>query len=101
MSRLENSDNQEILNISELCGYNEADWPDSAYPICYHDNAKAQKTDAKLNQNLVSHKDYTLDTFCGGNQNHRLIFQNRKICLPASLQKKNVYWYHEMIFYPR
>ena len=60
------SDNQEILNIYELYGYNDADLPDSAYPICYHDKARAQKTDAKLNQKLVSHKDYTLDTFCGG-----------------------------------
>ena len=67
------SDNQEILNISELNGYDGADMPDSADPILYHDNAKEQKTDLKLNQQLVSHKDYTLDTFCGGDQNHRLI----------------------------
>ena len=42
------SDNQDILNISELYGYNGADLPDSAYPICYHNIAKAQKTDSKL-----------------------------------------------------
>ena len=54
---------QDILNISELYGYDDKDLPDSAYPIRYHDIAKAQKTDAKLKQNLVSHKDYTLDTF--------------------------------------
>ena len=63
LSRLEMSDNQEILNISELYGYDEEDLPDSAYPIRYHDIPKSQKTDAKLKQNLVSHKDYTLDTF--------------------------------------
>ena len=67
------SDNQEILNISELYGYDDKDLPDSAYPIRYQDIAKTQKTDAKLQQRLVSHKDYTLNTFCGGNQNHRLI----------------------------
>ena len=61
--------------------------PDSTYPTRFHDIAKAQNTDAKLNQNLVSHKDYTLDTFRGGDQNHRLIFRNNKICLPAALQK--------------
>ena len=48
LSRLEMSDNHKILNISELYGYNDADLPDSAYPIHYHDIAKAQKTDAKL-----------------------------------------------------
>ena len=64
--------------------------PDSAYPIRYHDIAKAQKTDAKLQQKLVSHKDYTLDTFRGGDQNHRLICRNNKICLHAALQKKTV-----------
>ena len=71
------SDNQEILNISELYGYDDEDLPDSHYLIRYHDIAKAQKTDAKLQQKLVSHKDYTLDTFCGGNKDHCLIFQNK------------------------
>ena len=85
LSRIEMSDNQEILNISELYGYNEEDLPYSAYPIRYHNVAKAQKTDAKLQQNLVSHKDYTLDTFRGGDQNHRLIRRSKKICLPTVL----------------
>ena len=73
LSRLDMSENQEILNISELYGYGDEYLPDSAYPIRYHDIVKAQKTDAKLNQKLVSHKDYTLNTFLGGDQNHRLI----------------------------
>ena len=46
--RLEMSDNQEILNISELYGYDDADLPDSAYPIRYHDIAKSQETDSKI-----------------------------------------------------
>ena len=33
LSHLEMSNNQEILNISELYGYNDEDLPDSAYPI--------------------------------------------------------------------
>ena len=70
ISCLEMSDNQDILNISELYCYDDAYLPDSAYPIRYHDIAKAQKTDAKLQQKLVSHKDYTLNTFRGGDQNH-------------------------------
>ena len=53
LSRLEKSPNQEILNISELYGYDDEDIPNSAYPIHYHDIAKAQETDAKLNQKLV------------------------------------------------
>ena len=48
LCRLEMSDNQEILNISEIYGYYDADLPDSAYPISYHYIYKAQKTDAKL-----------------------------------------------------
>ena len=51
LSCLKKSDNQEILNISELYGYDDKDLPDSAYPILYHDIAKAQETDAKLQQN--------------------------------------------------
>ena len=65
LSRLEMSDNQDILNISELCGYDDENLPDSAYPIRYHNISKAHKTDAKLQQKLVSHKDYILDTFRG------------------------------------
>ena len=92
--------NQEILNISELYGYNDEDLPDSAHPIRYHDINIAQKTDAKIKQKLVSHKDYTLDTFRGGDQNHRLIFRNNKICLPTALQKKTADCYHEMLCHP-
>ena len=51
LSRLEKSNNQEILNIYELYGYDDDDLPDSAYPIRYHDISKAQETDAKLQQN--------------------------------------------------
>ena len=47
--------------------------PDSTHPIRYNDISKAQKTDAKIKQNIVSDKDYTLNTFRGGDQNHRLI----------------------------
>ena len=88
LSRLEKSDNQEILNISEIYGYDYKDLPDIS---------KAQETYAKLQQKLVSHKDYTLDTFRGGDQNHRLICWNDKICLHAALQKKTADWYHEML----
>ena len=66
--------------------------PDSAYPIPYHDISKAQETDAKLQQKLVSHKEYTLDIFRGGDKGHRLICQNNKIWLPTALQKKTVEW---------
>ena len=74
--------------------------PDSAYPIRYHDIAKGQKTDAKLQQKSVSHEDYTLDTFRGGDKDHRLICRKNKICLPTALQKKTVEWYHEMLCHP-
>ena len=73
-------DNQDILNIYQLYGYNDENLPDSAYPIRYHDIAKAQKTDAKLNHKLISHKDYTLNTFHGGNQNHHLIWRCDQMC---------------------
>ena len=100
LSHLEICDNQDILNIYELYGCNDKDLPDSAYPICYHNIAKAQETDSKLQQKLVSHKDYTLDTFRGGDKYHLLICRNNKICLPAALQKKTVYWYHKMLCHP-
>ena len=45
LSRLENSPNQEILNISELYGYDDEDMPDSDYTIRHHNISKAQETD--------------------------------------------------------
>ena len=42
LSCLDMNDNQDILNISELYGYDDDYLPDSAYRICYHDIAKAQ-----------------------------------------------------------
>ena len=56
LSRLEMSDNQDILKISELYAYNDAHLHESDYPIHFHDISKAQKTDAKLKLKLVSHK---------------------------------------------
>ena len=100
LSRLENIPNQDILNLSELYGYDDKDLPDSAYPILYHDIAKAQETDAKLQQKLVSHKDYTLETFRGGHKDHRIICRNNKMCLPKALHKKTVDCYHDMLFHP-
>ena len=100
LSRLDMSDNQEILNISEIYGYDDANLPDSSYPIHYHDISKAQKSDAKLQQKLVLHKDYTLYTLRGGDQNYRLIFRNSKISLPISLQKKTLDWYHKILCHP-
>ena len=67
------SDNQDILNISELYGCDDKDLPESAYPIHYHNIAKAQENGSKLQKKLVSHKGYTLDTFRGGDKYHRLI----------------------------
>ena len=100
LSRLDMNDNQEIFNISELYGYDDDELTDGAYPISYRGIDKSQKTEAKLQQKLVSHKDYTLDKFCGGDQNHRLIFRNIKIWLPTAIQKKTVDWYYEMLCNP-
>ena len=99
LSRLDINYNQDIINIYEIYGYDNNDLPGSAYPICYCNIAKARKTDAKLQQNLVSHKDYTLNTFRGGNKNHRFIFQNSKLCLHTALQNKTVDSYHKMLCY--
>ena len=86
--RLEMIDNQEILNISDLYDYDDNNLPESAYPICYHNIAKAQKTDTKLQQKLVSHKDYTIDTFRGGDQNHSLICRNKKYAYLRHYRRK-------------
>ena len=41
LSFLVMSDNQDILNISELYGYDDTDLPDSSYLIHYHDTSKS------------------------------------------------------------
>ena len=86
--RLEMIDNQEILNISELYDYDDNNLPESAYPICYQNIAKAQETDANLHQMVVSHKDCTLDTFRGGDKDHRLIFRKKQYAYLRHYRKK-------------
>ena len=89
ISRLDVSDYQDILNISELYGYDDADMPDSVYQIHYHNIAKAQETYAKLKLKLVSHKDYTLDTFCGGRSKPSFNFPKYKNMLTHGTTKEN------------
>ena len=48
--RVDMNDNQDILNMSQIYGYDDDDLPDSAYPIRYHDIAKAWKNDVKLQE---------------------------------------------------
>ena len=43
LSRLEKSPNQDILNISELYGYDDEDMPNSAYPIVITISPKHRK----------------------------------------------------------
>ena len=50
LSRLDMSNNQDILNISELYGYNDNDLPDIAYLICYHNIAKHRILMLKYNK---------------------------------------------------
>ena len=89
LSRLEMSKNEEILNISEIYGYDDADLPDCDYTIRYHDISKAWKTDAKLKQKLVSHKEYTLDTFRGGNLKKLFNIPKKTNMLTCGTTKEN------------
>ena len=41
LSHLDMSDNKDILNISEIYGYDRKKLPDSAYSIFYHNISKA------------------------------------------------------------
>ena len=79
LSRLDMNYNQDILNISELLATVNMIYLLVLIQISYFNIAKQQKTYAKLQQKLVSHKVYTLNTFCGGDQNHCLIYRNRNI----------------------
>ena len=58
-------ENLEILNISELYGYDDDDLPDGAYPIRYRNIAKSQKPDAKIQQKLVHINTIASTTFVG------------------------------------
>ena len=91
---------QEVSNLPDNKDNKSEIWQTATYTTLfrselalsgtYHDIAKAKETDAKLQQKLVSHKDYTLDTVRGGDKDHRLICRKNKICLTTALQKKTV-----------
>jgi transposase InsO family protein len=100
LSRLEIDDDQEIFNISECFGFDDDDLPPSSYPIQHTDIAKAQQANRALLEKLRSNKNYTEETFRGGDKDHKLICRNGKIVLPPPLQQKTLDWYHEILCHP-
>jgi hypothetical protein len=58
LSCLKIDDNQEIFNLSECFGYDDANLPPSSFPVQYKDITKAQKANAALQLNLKNNKDY-------------------------------------------
>jgi hypothetical protein len=94
-SRLETDDDQEMFNISECFGFDDDDLPPSSYPVRCADIAKAQTANRAPLEKLRSNKNYTEETFRGGDKDHKLICHNGKIASPLPLQQKTLDWHHE------
>ena len=60
-----------------------------------------QQKDNKLIENARKYPDrYTLRTFHGAGKTRRLICKDNQICVPSTLQKRMVEWYHNHLCHP-
>ena len=108
LSRLEINDHDNIdpnktnnVDLAEHFGLEEDDVPDDAHPINYKTLMTNQQKDNKLIENARKYPDrYTLRTFHGAGKTRRLICKENKICVPSTLQKRMVEWYHNHLCHP-
>ena len=104
-----------IEQMSDLfCYKKEKETVQSTNPINYKDLKLHQQADEVL-QKMLSYPDSILETknFHGGGKTYKLIVtKNRnkrkmnsgicqqKICVPKTLQRRTIEWYHEMLCHP-
>ena len=74
--------------------------PQESFPLSYKYIARHQNEDEALLRNARDHPLYNIKVFRGGGKNRELIVRNNLIVLPASLQRRCVTWYHEMLCHP-
>ena len=80
----------------------EEDVPTWTLPISFKLLYREQVKDNNLKKRFKSNpKDYSIDKFLKDSQTERqLITYQGKICVPETLQKRLVEWYHEMLLHP-
>ena len=75
-------------------------------PINYKEIEKHQRLDEILKQMLQTpHTELEMQNFHGGGKTFKLIIKKtktgrRKICIPKTLQKRTIEWFHEMLCHP-
>ena len=74
--------------------------PATAFPLSFGLIAKEQQRDQALKRKVLTSKDYTINTFHGGERDRLLICHKGKIAVPKSLQSRIVDWYHTMLCHP-
>ena len=82
----------EIFTLDEL--------PEDAFPLTYKIIAREQREDRELLIKARTNPLYTVTVYRGGGKQRHLITREGKIVLPATLQKRCVSWYHQMLCHP-
>ena len=108
---IDTSNTIEQMTVEEMsdlfCYKTEKQSIQSSNPITYRDLKIHQQVDQVL-QKILSYPESILETknFHGGGKTYQLIVTRKetngkqKICVPKTLQKKTINWYHEMLCHP-
>ena len=105
------SEQMTIEQMSDIFCYKlekqEMEKSNDSNPITYKDLKLHQQADQVL-QKMLSYPASILETknFHGGGKTYKLIVTKKrsnikqKICVPKTLQKRTIVWYHEMLCHP-
>ena len=82
-------------------GFDDDDLPEDAFPVSYDIIAREQAKDTALLNHALTHDHYRHASFHGGGRSKfdLLCYKNR-ICIPISLQKRVITWYHGILCHP-
>jgi hypothetical protein len=86
--------------LAEHFGLEDDDLPKDSFPVHYKLISKHQLNDKKLLTKLQDSDAYHLKTFRGGGKQRHLICRDDKIVIPATLSRRVVEWYHNILCHP-
>ena len=75
-------------------------YSDKGFPLSYSNILKHQSKDNQLKQDVLKKKGFSERLFHGGGKSYSLICYKDKICVPSTLQKCTVPWYHTYLCHP-
>jgi transposase InsO family protein len=103
MNRSTNKDTNEMLTLcnAQYFGIDKSTKiQDDSFPLTFSKIYKAQKADIPLQKLALTHEEYSMQSFRGGEKHYDLIMYQNKIVIPKILHIRAVQWYHQYLCHP-